>query len=153
MKSASKILFAALFAIVVGTAASARAEVVYQYPEQFAIQARQIHATHHLNCASQEQVAEETKLDVVVNFATASDKLSKKDLAKVAKAAAAIKASGKVAHVLVEGHTDVKGKAAKNQDLSYRRALRVAHVLTSKFGIPADVVLAKGFGEIGRAHV
>jgi OOP family OmpA-OmpF porin len=55
-----------------------------------------------------------------------------------------IKSTGK--HVIVEGNTDSSGKAARNQDLSYRRALRVMTTLVRKYGIPASQLTAKGYG-------
>ena len=152
MKSSSKILFVATLALASGaTLSAARADVSvsYQYPKQYVYDARQITATHPLNCFRPAvEAAEETKLDVVVNFDTGSDKLTKKGMHEVAKAAALIKKHlPTTAHVLVEGYTDAKGKSGKNQDLSYRRALRVVNTLTQKFGIPAQVALAKGFGD------
>jgi flagellar motor protein MotB len=52
--------------------------------------------------------------------------------------------------VLVGGHTDDRpvhgGRFATNWELSTARALAVAHVLT-RAGVPADRVVASGFGE------
>lgn len=143
MATLSKFVCAAALIAAVGFAGSARAESG-DFPPQFAIEARQIHATHRLNCRN--YAAEETKLDAVVNFESGSDKLSKKAIASIAKAATLIKKHGSNVHILVEGHTDSKGNAARNQDLSYRRALRVVHTLVEKFGVKADVAVAKGFG-------
>jgi OOP family OmpA-OmpF porin len=49
--------------------------------------------------------------------------------------------------VTVEGHTDSQGADAYNQKLSQERAEAVKQVLITKFGIAADRVTAKGFGE------
>jgi OOP family OmpA-OmpF porin len=49
--------------------------------------------------------------------------------------------------VVIEGHTDSKGKAAHNLDLSTRRAAAVAEALVSQFGIDSSRVEAKGYGE------
>lgn len=49
--------------------------------------------------------------------------------------------------VTVEGHTDSQGADAYNQSLSQSRAEAVKQVLITKFGIAADRVTAKGFGE------
>lgn len=49
--------------------------------------------------------------------------------------------------VEVQGHTDDRGAAAYNQQLSQRRADAVAQVLISQFGVAADRVSAKGYGE------
>lgn len=51
-----------------------------------------------------------------------------------------------VGRVLVEGHTDDRGSDAANLDLSDRRANAVREYLVGK-GVPADQLLAKGFGE------
>ncbi len=51
-----------------------------------------------------------------------------------------------VGRVLVEGHTDSKGADDYNLDLSDRRANSVREYLVGK-GVPADQLLAKGFGE------
>jgi outer membrane protein OmpA-like peptidoglycan-associated protein len=48
-------------------------------------------------------------------------------------------------HYKVEGHTDNTGSAAKNQDLSLKRALAVRDYLISQ-GIPASSTDAEGFG-------
>lgn len=49
--------------------------------------------------------------------------------------------------VTVEGHTDSQGADAYNEKLSQSRAEAVKQVLITKFGIAADRVTAKGFGE------
>lgn len=49
--------------------------------------------------------------------------------------------------VQVEGHTDNKGKPAKNMDLSQKRAEAVVKYLVDKLQTPADRLTAKGFGD------
>lgn len=49
--------------------------------------------------------------------------------------------------VTVEGHTDSQGSDAYNEKLSQQRAEAVKQVLITKFGIAADRVTAKGYGE------
>lgn len=49
--------------------------------------------------------------------------------------------------VTVEGHTDSQGSDAYNEKLSQQRAEAVKQVLITKFGIAADRITAKGFGE------
>lgn len=49
--------------------------------------------------------------------------------------------------VTVEGHTDSQGADAYNEKLSHSRAEAVKQVLITKFGIAADRITAKGFGE------
>ena len=48
---------------------------------------------------------------------------------------------------VIEGHTDSRGKAEYNLDLSQRRADAVRSVLVNEQGIAADRVTAQGFGE------
>ncbi|MAC48565.1 OmpA family protein [Oceanospirillum beijerinckii] len=49
--------------------------------------------------------------------------------------------------VEISGHTSARGKADYNLDLSSRRAKAVADILVNKFGIAADRVNHKGYGE------
>ena len=47
--------------------------------------------------------------------------------------------------IVVEGHTDSTGSDAMNQELSMARAQSVRDFLTSH-GVPADRIIAQGFG-------
>lgn len=47
----------------------------------------------------------------------------------------------------IQGHTDNVGKAAANLKLSQARAEAVRKVLTSEYGVNADQVTAKGYGD------
>ncbi len=49
--------------------------------------------------------------------------------------------------VTIEGHTDDRGDAAYNRNLSQRRAQAIADMLVADFGIPASRVSAIGYGE------
>lgn len=49
--------------------------------------------------------------------------------------------------ILVAGHTDSKGTDAYNQKLSQRRAENVRKYLVNKFGINANKLVARGYGE------
>lgn len=49
--------------------------------------------------------------------------------------------------IVVEGHTDNRGNDAVNQELSRRRAENVVKVLVEKYGVPAERIAAKGYGE------
>jgi OOP family OmpA-OmpF porin len=49
--------------------------------------------------------------------------------------------------VEIQGHTDSRGSAAYNKNLSQRRADAVAKVLVEKLGVEASRVSAKGYGE------
>ena len=48
--------------------------------------------------------------------------------------------------VVVAGYTDNVGKTARNQRLSYHRALRVMHALIAN-GVPASMLSAQGYGK------
>ena len=47
---------------------------------------------------------------------------------------------------LVAGHTDAKGKANYNQSLSERRAVAIRDYLMANYAIPADRLMAVGYG-------
>ncbi len=47
---------------------------------------------------------------------------------------------------LVAGHTDAKGKPSYNQTLSQRRAVAIRKFLMSNYEIPADRLMAVGYG-------
>lgn len=50
-------------------------------------------------------------------------------------------------NVVIEGHTDSKGSAELNRELSQRRATAIADVLVDSFRIKADRVKGIGYGE------
>ena len=47
----------------------------------------------------------------------------------------------------IEAHTDSMGPESYNQGLSQRRAESVIKILTDRFGIPADRLVPRGYGE------
>ncbi len=49
--------------------------------------------------------------------------------------------------VTIEGHTDDRGNAEYNKDLSQRRADTIAEMLTNDFNLPGNRVSAMGYGE------
>jgi OmpA family len=53
----------------------------------------------------------------------------------------------KSAMVLLAGHTDAKGSDAYNKDLSDRRADAVKQFLVTKFSLPAENLIAIGYGK------
>ncbi len=86
-------------------------------------------------------------IDLSVNFAFDSDKLTadgKKQVAEIAKAIASPALKG--GRFILEGHTDSKGKDAYNDDLSKRRALTVMNTLKNDYGSNASLS-TKGYGE------
>lgn len=56
-----------------------------------------------------------------------------------------LSANPKIAHVRIEGHTDNRGTAARNLDLSKRRAASVMAALVAK-GISKDRLASNGYG-------
>ncbi|HEY5955065.1 MAG TPA: OmpA family protein [Polyangiaceae bacterium] len=64
---------------------------------------------------------------------------------KLDQVATALKQSDSGTQFLVEGHTDSRGSAALNQDLSTRRAEAVRAYLVSQ-GVPADRITSQGLG-------
>lgn len=48
---------------------------------------------------------------------------------------------------VIEGHTDDRGSASYNQELSERRATKVAETLVSEFGVASGRVSSVGYGE------
>lgn len=48
---------------------------------------------------------------------------------------------------LLNGYTDAKGGFEYNQDLSERRADAVKRLLVQQFGLPADMLIAVGYGK------
>ena len=49
--------------------------------------------------------------------------------------------------ILIEGHTDNVGAAASNLSLSDQRAAAVKATLVADFGLSADRITTKGFGD------
>jgi len=148
MKPVSKSLFAFSLALTMGaTFSPAQAEIrmQYEFPVQHMIDVRKIAADQPLNHRVYTPM-EADKIDASILFVTGSDKLTKAGETEVARVATILKSKYSGRHVIVEGHTDSTGKAARNQDLSYRRALRVVTTLVHKYGISPSSLTAKGFG-------
>ena len=88
-------------------------------------------------------------IDININFAVNSDKLSDTEFKKleiIANALQDIRLKNK--RVFIEGHTDSDGDEFSNIDLSQRRANRVANLLADKFAIKQERLTALGFGEL-----
>ena len=87
-----------------------------------------------------------TKLTLHINFGRDSSTIDARYDGEIAKAARCINDyPGNV--VYIDGHTDSDGSRAYNQKLSEQRATAVKNRLISNFGIPAEKVTARGFGE------
>jgi len=81
-----------------------------------------------------------------VFFDTARATIKAESHSLLDEAAAVLKAHPEVKKVVIEGHTDNRGGAAKNQTLSEGRARAVKAYLVGK-GVEAGRLDAKGFGE------
>jgi outer membrane protein OmpA-like peptidoglycan-associated protein len=79
-----------------------------------------------------------------VLFATGKSELLPIAKDKLNEVAKALKDQG-FKSIIVEGHTDSRGNAQKNEELSFARAESVRSHLVSQ-GLPADKVRATGLG-------
>ena len=147
MKSVSKILYVLALAVVAYASVSP-AQANADYPRQFSIEARRIQSCHPLNtAASMAEIGGQEAIDTVINFNSSNDKLTPTAKVQIKKVAMMLKSPEyKGKHVMVNGYTDSAGKDARNQRLSYHRALRVMHALVAD-GVPASMLSAQGFGK------
>jgi outer membrane protein OmpA-like peptidoglycan-associated protein len=81
-----------------------------------------------------------------VFFDTAKASIKAESNSLLDEAAAVLKAHPEVKKVVIEGHTDDRGGAAKNLKLSEARAQSVKAYLVGK-GVEASRLDAKGFGQ------
>lgn len=89
---------------------------------------------------------EKASLDLAIEFGTDKAALSAVNNPELEKAAAFINSHPGV-RIIIEGHTDDVGPASYNQKLSLRRAGSVRMALVERYGVPADRIVARGFGE------
>lgn len=80
-----------------------------------------------------------------IHFDTSSDRV-KPESAPVMKLVASALHADPAMKLQIEGHTDSTGDAAKNMDLSARRAASVKDALAHEFGIDAVRLQTAGFG-------
>jgi len=81
-----------------------------------------------------------------VFFATDKDVILPRSFPVLQAVADALSATPEIKHVSIEGHTDDRGKAEHNRDLSDRRAKSVMQYLVDH-GVPADRLESHGFGQ------
>jgi OOP family OmpA-OmpF porin len=81
-----------------------------------------------------------------VFFATNKDTILKKSFPVLNAVADALKVEPEIKKVMIEGHTDNKGKASKNMELSDRRARSVMNYMINK-GIASERLDAQGYGD------
>ena len=93
-------------------------------------------------------VIKEQSIDIMekVQFETGSDKILQKSYGLLNQVSNTLKNHSEIKKIRVEGHTDDVGNDTFNLKLSQRRADSVRNYLI-KQGVPADRLLAVGFGE------
>ena len=93
-----------------------------------------------------KKLTEKVKIDLNINFATNSDVVLSQYFNEIRQVADFMnKYKGTV--VTIEGHTDTRGSAAYNKNLSQKRANAVAKILVNQMGISQSRVTARGYGE------
>ncbi|MFY9289048.1 MAG: OmpA family protein [Alphaproteobacteria bacterium] len=142
MKSVSKLLVVATLALISAVTTARAEDQSPAFPVQKMIEARTVKSSHVLNRPALLMA----QLDVVIQFSSGSSKVPAAEVKKLKGVAAAIK-SKKGGHVAVQGYTDNKGSDALNQRLSYHRAVAVMNILVKKYGVPASMLSAQGFGK------
>lgn len=81
-----------------------------------------------------------------VFFATGKDTILPKSFPVLNAVADALKAQPEIKKVMIEGHTDNRGKASRNMELSDRRARSVLRYLV-QHGVASDRLDAQGYGD------
>ncbi len=110
--------------------------------------------TRGLTITERTELAEEVKkgsvpqIDIEILFKYNSAELSAESKSQLVKLGLALTSSGlKASRVIIAGHTDAKGSADYNQQLSERRALSVRKFLVVTFGINATRLIIVGYGK------
>ena len=93
-----------------------------------------------------EVLKENVKFRLNVQFENNSDVLIAGENKKVAELASFLKKFPQTS-VEINGHTDNRGSAAYNKNLSLTRAISVINLLSNEFGIEASRLTAIGYGE------
>ncbi|MGH1470883.1 MAG: OmpA family protein [Cellvibrionaceae bacterium] len=92
-------------------------------------------------------LSETKEIRLAINFPTNSADIADSYRSEIARVADFMREYPQT-QVVVEGHTDDRGAAEYNQNLSERRAKAVADKLISDFGIPSSKVSSVGKGEM-----
>lgn len=82
-----------------------------------------------------------------IQFDSAKSVIKDEFMSEISRVAKIIKQQGDVS-ILVEGHTDWKGKQVNNQPLSQARAEAVAALLKQKTGLSESNITVSGYGEL-----
>ncbi len=95
---------------------------------------------------TQAPKAESKAIRLNVNFDTSKSVVKAQYMKEISDFAEYMKANPK-ATVEIQGHTDNRGKKAKNQKLSLARAEAIKSILVNKFGINAARITTKGMAD------
>lgn len=109
-------------------------------------------SAHSLTIEEREKVAaiaaEKSSIDLEINFEFNSATVGPQAVSVLLALGRALsKDEFRGAVFLINGHTDAKGSAAYNKDLSERRAEAVRHLLVEQFRLPTDALIAVGYGK------
>ena len=123
-------------------------------PEDFAAIKRVTGKTRSLSAADRDQMAaiavKRPKVNLEINFEYNSAQLTPKAEPQLNSLGEALTSSDlKGAIIMLGGHTDAKGGDAFNQGLSERRAETVKRYLIDKYKVPAESLMAAGYGKKG----
>jgi OmpA-OmpF porin, OOP family len=156
MSSMNKILLGALGTALVGAIAAwpggmcAKCAAASGSAATAAVSTGTPAATAEVPATAEAVASCQTNVDAVtkgkkINFETSGATIAAASMAEIDAIAAAVKdCAGTV--IEVAGHTDITGGDAANMSLSQARADSVVKALSDK-GVPADRLVAKGYGE------
>src|SRR5262249_19094332 len=95
-----------------------------------------------------EIAKDKPSIDIEINFDYNSDVVGSKAMQPLLKLGRVLSNDAyKGTIFLLNGHTDAKGGLDFNQDLSERRAEAVKRVLIEQYKLPADTLVAVGYGK------
>jgi outer membrane protein OmpA-like peptidoglycan-associated protein len=104
---------------------------------------------HSLSLGDRAKITEIAKdkpsIDMEINFDYNSDTVGPNALRALGRVMSNEQFKGTI--FLISGHTDGKGGAEFNQDLSERRAEAVKRVLIETYKLPAETLVAVGYGK------
>ena len=89
---------------------------------------------------------ESRSIELKINFATNSSVIEADYLDEIQEVSDFMREYPQTS-VVIEGHTDDRGQADYNQQLSEKRARNVAATLVNRFGVDAERVTSAGYGE------
>jgi OmpA-OmpF porin, OOP family len=92
-------------------------------------------------------LTEDVSIKLNVQFANNSDIVTEQYRTEIKRVADFMKSYPDTS-VVIEGHTDSRGKASYNQQLSEKRAIAVMQYLVTEFGVAQSRVSAVGKGEV-----